>query len=332
MKTITDNLTLNPYTAKLFDTYFGKRSFAVFDIETTGLSPAKCKVILSGILLRRGDNCEVIQYFANEVSDEKEIIEKTLEALSSVDYIITYNGKHFDLPFMETRAKKYGLCFQPPVYNLDLFLVIQGHSNLRQTLPNLKQKTVEVFMGLASSRDDEISGGESVALYEQYMQSHAFALEKTILLHNHDDLIQLYKLLPVIAMTDFHRAMYKLGFLAGDMLIQKISFQGRSLCVRGIQRKAPRDYIAFPTSEKPFSLTMDSRSGDFELNIPCTAQAGALFFDAQAILDGNADPIKKYPSVVDGYLIAEDHGIINYMEINAFLLSFFQLLSVPANQ
>ena len=77
---------------------------------------------------------------------------------------------------------------------------------------------------------------------------------------------------------------------------------------------------------------MDSRSGDFELNIPCTAQAGALFFDAQAILDGNADPIKKYPSVVDGYLIAEDHGIINYMEINAFLLSFFQLLSVPANQ
>lgn len=332
MKTITDSLILPPYSAKLFDTYFAGRSFAVFDIETTGLSPAKCKVILSGILLCRKDSCQVIQYFANEAGDEQEIIEKTLETLNSVDYIITYNGKHFDMPFMEVRAKKYGLSFTPPVYNLDLFLVIQGHSNLRQTLPNLKQKTVEIFMGLAGSRDDEISGGESVALYERYMQSHAFALEKTILLHNHDDLIQLYKLLPVIAKTDFHKAMYKLGFLAGDVLIQKISFQGRSLCASGRQIKAPRDYISFPTAEKPYSLTMDSRSGSFELTIPCTAEAGALFFDAQALLCGNADPIKKYPSVVDGYLIAEDRGTINYMEINAFLLSFFQLLSVPFNQ
>ncbi len=328
MKMITDTLTLNPYTAKLFDTYFGERSFAVFDIETTGLSPTKCKVILTGILLLKGESCQVIQYFANETDDEKEIIEKTLKILNSVDYIITYNGKHFDMPFMETRAKKYGLSFQPSVYNLDLFLVIQGHSNLRQTLPNLKQKTVEIFMGLAGSRDDEISGGESVALYEQYMQTHAFALEKTILLHNHDDLIQLYKLLPVIAMTDFHRAMYKLGFLAGNVLIQKISFQGRSLCVCGWQRSTPKDYIAFPTAEKPYSLTMDSHSGDFELNIPCTAEAGALFFDAQAILEGNTEPIKKYPSVVDGYLIAEDRGTINYMEINAFLLTFFQTLSI----
>lgn len=324
MKTVTENLTLSPYTSKIFDMYFGGRTFAVFDIETTGLSPARCKVILSGILLRDETGCRVIQYFADRPEDEKEIIEKTLKVLSDVDYIVTYNGKHFDLPFMEVRGKKYGITFNPAIYNLDLFLVVQGHSALRESLPNLKQKTIEIFMGLADSRADEISGGESVALYEQYMQSHAFALEKTILLHNHDDLIQLYKLLPVISKTDFHRAMYKLGFPAGRFLIQKIAMKGRELHVTGRQLTGLCDYISFPTAQKPCSLMMNSAGGTFSLAIPCESQAGALYFDAAALLDGETASIEKYPSVVDGYLIVSDQGKVNAMEINGFLLEFLQ--------
>lgn len=324
MKVITDSCQLSPYTSRIFDMYFGDRSFAVFDIETTGLSPAWSKVILSGILMVGGGRAEVIQYFADSPDDEKQIIEKTLEALRQVDFILTYNGKHFDMPFMEARAKKYGIQFNPGIYNLDLFLVVQGHSGLRESLPNLKQKTLEVFMGLADSRDDEISGGDSVALYEKYMQTHAFALEKTILLHNHDDLLQLYKLLPVISKTDFHRAMYKLGFLAGNFLVQKITFKGRDLYILGKQLNSPKDYISFPTEEKPCSLIMNSVSGDFELIVPCQAEAGALYFDAQALLSGETRSIEKYPSVVDGYLIAQESGRINYMEINQFILEYFR--------
>ena len=65
MKTITEQLHLTPYTSKIFDMYFGGKNFAVFDIETTGLSPARCSLILSGILLRKKDGCEVIQFFAD---------------------------------------------------------------------------------------------------------------------------------------------------------------------------------------------------------------------------------------------------------------------------
>lgn len=327
MKVITDSLAISPYTAKLFDMYFGGRSLAVFDIETTGLSPARCKVILSGILLLDGKCGKVIQYFADRQNDEREIIEKTLETLNAADYIVTYNGKHFDLPFMEARAKKYGIDFDPKVYNLDLFLVVQGHSNLRESLPNLKQKTVEVFMGLSDSRNDQISGGESVALYEQYMQSHAFALEKTILLHNHDDLIQLYKLLPVIAKTDFHKAMFKLGFLAGDFLVQKISLRGKELFVEGRHLGTPPDYISFPTQTMPCSLRISRNDGAFSLTVPCSAQAGALYFDAAALLSGEISSIEKYPSVVDGYLIVSESGKTNYMEVNQFLLTYLSSLS-----
>lgn len=55
-------------------------------------------------------------------------------------------------------------------------------------------------MGLSDSRKDSISGAESVELYLEYKkcqdQSLKEKLEKKILLHNHDDLLQLYKLLP----------------------------------------------------------------------------------------------------------------------------------------
>lgn len=327
MKTYIDTQRLPAFQSRIFDSYFGGKTFAVFDIETTGLSPASCKVILSGILLYDGEECQIIQYFANEESDEKEILEKTMDDLSRVDYILTYNGKHFDIPFMETRGRKHGLAFCAP-YNLDLYLVLSGHSQLRQILPNLKQKSVEIFMGLSPSREDEISGKESVELYHRYMTTKAFALEKTILLHNHDDLIQLFRLLPVLRKTDFHQAMYKLGFPAGDFLIEKISLSGRDLCVNGRKQTSPVDYISFPTEENPYALQISSSDGRFSLRIPGNASAGSIYFDAQAILGESVKEIEKYPSVVNGYLIVSENNCVNCMEINYFLQVFF--LSLPS--
>lgn len=203
-------------------------------------------------------------------------------------------------------------------------MVVNGHSCLKDVLPNLKQKSVEIFMGLAESRDDEISGGESVALYNRYMTTKNFALERKILLHNHDDLIQLYKLLPVILKTDFHRAMYKLGFPAGNMIIEKITQAGRDLHVLGKQRGKATDYISFPTEDAPYSLIMDSASRQAELIVPCQVQSGSIFFDAQQILGAGAVKLEQYPGVVNGYLITSEQGNINFMEINAFLLEFFK--------
>ncbi len=107
MKTIIRDMHIDTYASKLFDMYFKEKNIAVFDIETTGLSPRRCKVILSGILLINGQNCRAIQLFADQENDEEEIIRQTFHLLDSVDMMLTYNGRHFDLPFMEARAKRY---------------------------------------------------------------------------------------------------------------------------------------------------------------------------------------------------------------------------------
>lgn len=323
MKKIVDTIQLKRYESKAFDLYFRNKSYAVFDIETTGLSPASSKLILSGILLVNGDEGQVVQLFADQPEDEKEIIMETLRLLESVDLIVTYNGKHFDLPFLVSRAKKHGIGCDSLPYNLDLYLVVNGYSPLREVLPSLRQKSIEVYMGISDGRDDEISGGDSVALYNRYMATKSFELEKKILLHNHDDVVQLNLLLPIIAKVDFHRAMYKLGFLADQYQIGKINISGHDLCVNGMQKGNPKDYISFPTEKRPYSLVMNSKDKTFELTISGEASAGAVYIDAQGLLDDTSS-IKKYPSYADGYLILTNNGEINYLEINAFLMEFFK--------
>ncbi len=330
MKTIIEDRHIEPYASRLFDMYFGQKKIAVFDIETTGLSPASCTVILSGILQIRGGSAQVIQLFADQEDDEAEIIRKTLQILQSADAILTYNGRHFDLPFMEARAKKHGITGFSFPCNLDLYLVVSGHSPLRQILPSLRQKSLEVFMGLSDSRSDEISGGESVELYHRYRQTRSFALEKKILLHNHDDLFQLYNLLPIIEKCDFHRAMFRLGFPAGSFQIRKIAFSGRELRVAALQpQDRAIDYISFPTEEAPYSLRMSSLDHSLELAIPCESASGALYIDLFSLLGSAAAEMEKYPSAVDGYLILLEGAEIHHMEINAFLLKFFRYVLTP---
>ena len=160
MKTITDNIQIPVYCSKLYDMYFGSKSFAVFDIETTGLSPANSKVVLTGILkVNQNGQGFVQQFFADQTDDEEAVIRATMDALQDVDYVITYNGRHFDMPFMTKRAEKYGLQF-PDLYNLDLYLLISGYAPFKEVLPGLKQKNIETYMGMSISRDDEISGKE----------------------------------------------------------------------------------------------------------------------------------------------------------------------------
>ena len=89
-------------------------------------------------------------------------------------------------------------------------------------------------MGLWQSRDDEISGAESVELYNVYEKNHDPALGEKILLHNSDDILQLSRLLPVIGKSDFHKAMAALGFPAGPLTVRKISIGKDRLTIQEI--------------------------------------------------------------------------------------------------
>ena len=324
MKKIIDNINIPVYYSKLFNMYLGGKSFIVFDIETTGLTPANSKVILTGLLSVKSDHtAQIIQYFADQEDDEEALIRATSEELAKTDYIITYNGKHFDMPFMKKRAEKYNIAFPDP-YNLDLYLLISGYAPFKDSLPGLKQKNIETYLGLSADREDLISGKESVKLYHQYMETKRMDLEKKILLHNHDDIIQLYQILPIIDKLDFHKAMFKRGFPTGRFILDTIRFKGRDLSVTAHQIANPIDYITFPTETAPYMLMLTQSTASAEVIFSCECESGAIYLDAQAILGTSITRIEHFPNIVDGYLILSQNQKVNEMEINAFLKIFFE--------
>lgn len=337
MKRFEDEFDIDEFSSRALDMYFGGLSLCVYDIETTGLFPRNDMIMLTGLLTIKDGHATAHQYFAETPSDEKKVLEATLNQLKHADYILTYNGRSFDTPFTEKRAAHYGIAADMP-YDLDLFTIVSGYSEIKKFTGSLSQKSIERFMGKAPGRDDKIDGRESIRLYNQYLSSPSYALEKTIMLHNHDDICQLYRILPVIRQTDFHRAMSRMGFPAGDFNVVNYRITSSELSVNAIRKTDPIDYISFPTATAPYSLRMSSVTGVTELEIPGEHIADdALIIDAKTILENSADPeishkaldeFSNYPSFQNGYLILKQNGKINYLETNLFIKAFFESLSV----
>lgn len=328
MKTIRKEVQTEPFRSRAFSLYTAGAEIAVFDIETTGLYPKRDSLILSGILrLRTGGKATATQYFSDRSGDEPEVIRATVRDLAECDLIVTYNGRSFDLPFLRTRAARYGIDTGAlNMADLDLYMVLHYHSDLKAAIGSLAQKNIERFMGLDAGRKDEISGYDSVRLYQRYMTNHDPELEAKILLHNHDDILQLGKLLPVIEKTNFHRAMFSLGFGAGDFTVRELRAGDGGLDLRAGKRKNAVDYILFPTPEQPYSLMMSRESGILEVNFPAVKAApGIPVIDARRILgEESMKTLEKYPAFESGYLILKKADRINYLEINAFVSAFLR--------
>lgn len=334
MKRFEDEFDLDEFKSRALDMYFGGMKICAYDIETTGLFPRNDMIMLTGLLTVKDGHASARQFFAESLNDEKAVLEATLNALKDCDVILTYNGRSFDTPFTVQRAAKHGIHADMP-YDLDLFTIVSGYSEIKKFTGSLSQKSIERFMGSSSSRDDRIDGRESIRLYEQYLANPSYALEKTIMLHNHDDICQLYRILPVIRQTDFHRAMSRMGFPAGDYMIKNYKVTSAGLFVNAIRKKDPVDYISFPTGDAPYSLRMSSATGETELEIPGeTVGENTVVIDAETILgrlSGNEDVISelaKYPSYESGYLILKSNNHINYLETNLFIKAFFSSLEI----
>lgn len=278
------------FNSKILSRYIGDMRLGVFDIETLGLYPKQNPMILAGIMSVEPDGeCRVRQFFAesSKPDEERSLLLELSEELNSFDCILTFNGKRFDLPYVHERALQLGLSdYRIDSFNIDLLLFMRHHSALRDTLGNLKQKTVERYMGIGSWRDDEISGGESVVMYREFERTRnentKAALREKILLHNHDDLIQLYKIFPVILQTDIHGGMNKLGFpvkgVCGwpNLHVQSMKASASGMTVSG--RYTGDDVISFfgySTPQRPYNSSF-AADGTFSIELPISGLKAQL--------------------------------------------------------
>lgn len=164
----------------------------VFDIETTGLSPKYCKVILIGVLYNLNNKTIIKQYFAESEEEEKDLLLKFINDIKTFDHHITFNGVSFDIPFLNSRFNSNDIDFSiDKCDDIDILRIVKPFKE-KLSLSDCKLKTIEKYMGI--QREDTISGKESVELYKNFVISKDISLKEKILLHNYEDIYYLGKI------------------------------------------------------------------------------------------------------------------------------------------
>ncbi len=172
-------------------------SIAYFDIETTGFDKHEDIIMLISLgSFTDKNNFRIKQYYADEKSDEKYVLEAFMEDLKGYDKWCSYNGKAFDEPFINNRMLKNNIeNFVAPLEHVDLYRMIKPYyKQLGLTRCNLK--SVEQYIGI--NRLDKIDGGKSVELYREYLSSRSEKLREVIMLHNYEDVLNLPKIFKVV--------------------------------------------------------------------------------------------------------------------------------------
>jgi uncharacterized protein YprB with RNaseH-like and TPR domain len=196
-------------------------STALFiDLETTGLAGGTGTLpFLVGMGYYRNDRFNVAQYFLGEPAEEDRMIRELGQFFQEMGFqsVVTYNGKAFDLPLLETRfvmsRRPFGVSSLP---HLDLLFAARHlwkHKHESCRLAHLAQQIV------AADRAEDIPSSEIPYIYSRYLDTGDFSLVEPILYHNQEDILSLLGLVIAAAKLFVEdRAACDEGFDALDMV------------------------------------------------------------------------------------------------------------------
>ncbi len=185
MKEYTTRTELD--TIKVPMSNYSEDEVLYFDIETTGFSPAGTLLYLIGCIYKKEDGYYITQWFLDDEAHEKELLTAFFNFLSGYKALVHYNGNGFDIPYIIKKCSILGIpCDFSGIQSVDIYKSILPLKLLFK-LENLKQKSIEQFMGIV--REDKYSGGELISIYNNYLHTRDKALLSLLLCHNHDDVL-----------------------------------------------------------------------------------------------------------------------------------------------
>ena len=168
-------------------------SSALFiDLETTGLSGGTGVIpFLVGMGYYRDDKFYVAQYFLGDPGAEEQMLKELNQFFSDMEFksIVSFNGKVFDLPLLETRfilkRQTFTLNELPHLDFLFPARSLWAHKLENCRLHNLALEVV------GTGRTEDIPSAEIPWRYFQYIQTGNYDLIEPILYHNQEDILSL---------------------------------------------------------------------------------------------------------------------------------------------
>ena len=163
------------------------------DTETTGLAGgAGTYIFLVGVGYFEGDQFCVRQYFMRDYNEERALLSAVNELLSNFEAIVSYNGKTFDFPLIQSRFIMSGM---------KLNLEDPGHFDLlyparrlwKRRLENCSLSTVERDI-LGVIRENDVPGYLVPEIYFRYLKTKDARALKQVFEHNLQDILSLVAL------------------------------------------------------------------------------------------------------------------------------------------
>ena len=289
----------------------------LYDIETTGLNPKASQLYLLGVLLFHKENSEFIQYFAESVRDEEEILEQFFQLCQTKKVLISFNGEGFDNRFIETMAKSYGkLPLHLNLKQLDLFKLIRKRKKF-YGLESYSLKSCERFLGIY--REDRCSGGELISVYQEYLQDKDSKKKNLLFLHNREDIQNLPALFSFLAYENIFQGNIK--FQTAEFLESE---EIKKLCLQY--------YLPFPVPAPltlaPKNYLLEIKDKSLILTVPLYQGELCYFFkdykDYEFIPSEDRVVHKSLSSMYPKEMREKAKASTAYQKMKSFFLPVFQ--------
>lgn len=244
--------------------FFEPKDICLFDIETTGFTAETTTLYLIGCGYFDDGKWKIIQWFNDDGNSEKLIIEEFLRFLKGYKYLLNYNGDGFDIPYIQKKINNYNIPIPfDEQESIDLYKQIRGFKEILH-LDNLKQKTIEKFLGI--NRLDKYSGGDLIKVYQDYLVKNNDTAKTLLLQHNYED---------IEGLMCCYSMMSYVKFKAGCVKVKKMSVIGTKL-IFSIELDYPL-MKRITTGTNGIVITGMGTEGT--INVPIISEQMLFFFD-----------------------------------------------------
>ncbi|MEZ4464783.1 MAG: ribonuclease H-like domain-containing protein [bacterium] len=175
---------------------FDPRGALFLDLETTGLAIGQGTLpFMIGAAWFRGEDLVLEQWLLRDADEEPAALEDLADRLADLDWLVTYNGRTFDLPLLAARYALHGMELPPLAGHLDLLPI--SRRLLKHGLPDCRLATVERRL-LGVNRVDDLPGRLLPAAWLAWQHGEDAGPLLGGLRHNRDDVLSMVTLLDLL--------------------------------------------------------------------------------------------------------------------------------------
>jgi len=252
--------------------------FVFLDTETSGLSGGTgTYAFMVGAGRFEAGEFHLAQFFMRDPGEESALLEALAQFLAPASVMVTYNGKAFDAPLLQTR---YRLHDMPVPFNgmVHLDLLPLARRLWRDRLPSRTLKFIEENVLAAPRSSDEVPGFEIPYLYFDYLRSGDARPLMGVFYHNNMDIVALAAMLNHLnhmLVAPLHESIeHGLDRIALAKLFEDLGKwdQAAQLYERGLQESLPE--ADFGQAVRRLS-TLQRRRGDLDSALELWGEAAA---------------------------------------------------------